>query len=179
MEIKKKHFCIKLLSLLLIATSDIQAANTQDESHLCGRFFYDFELKKFPEVEDWNNSVNENSYRYKKDSHLGAMLISHGFFAVPLGYGRILVINNGKCVVDRVCPSCGERYTKMESCAFNNCYFKIKGRKSNDTIIIKPWKKVEDFLLVFKDSSDLAEYTTLVIECRRLSDPPNDDEYDF
>lgn len=85
-------------------------------------------------------------------------------------------LRGGICKIDRACPTCGEKYTSVEGCAFSNCYYQIKGKKSSGVWVIRPWQRVDDFLHVFDDSQNLNDYKILKFDCRRLSEPKPDDD---
>jgi hypothetical protein len=139
--------------------------------------FYDFERDHEDSHEqNWQNNVPSFHFTRRKSGNFGLMLIDHGTFAIPVGYGNIYLISNGKLANDYFCPSCREKYTKLEGCAFSNCYYKIKGRKFNGTIVTVPWRRIDDKLRVYDNKEKLALWKDLKLECRRLSDPPFEDD---
>lgn len=163
---------VRICGFLMLISLNVQTA----ESHRYTQsIFYDFQYKEGPTQEKWENVKNEVSYRYRSQEHFGAMLIHDGFTAIPLGYGNFDIVKDGIFQIDRTCPGCREKF-RLESCAFNNCYYRIKGKKNNGTWVIRPWAKVNDSLEVFHDTKNLCEYVILKFECRRLTESKPDDD---
>jgi hypothetical protein len=170
-----------LFTVLFLADA---ASATDRNRSVCASFamasFYDFEqLDRDREIENWRTGNNEDAYHYRSPNHFGAMLIdNNGDLAFPLGFGKIDVIKNGTLTRRYFCPGCSSEHFPA-SCAFSNCYYKIRGKKKGGAIVILPWEKIEDRIVLFKNSKRLAEWEALIIECRRLSDPPPPEVDDF
>jgi hypothetical protein len=105
---------MKIMSLFLVIMGlPLQAFNDENRNCNAGSIiFYDFELAdEDNHIEYWASSMSGNSYRNKKAENFGAMLISHGYVPVALGYGKMVIIQNGKNVIDKKCPACKKNMT--------------------------------------------------------------------
>jgi len=58
---------------------------------------------------------------------------------------------------------------------FNNCYYRITGQKTNGKKIKTRWEKIDDRLVIFNNEDSIANWDSLTIESRRLTDPPKED----
>lgn len=174
---KNNHRLCFFVVLLIAGTSAQAMENCHNEHNVCSAIFYDFERTDEPLIEYWEQKENifENWYRCRRPEHFGAMLTSHGFYALPLGYGKFEVIKDGKMLHEYRCEGCNTLYV-LEGCAFSNCFYQIKGQKSNGFTVKSPWKKVEDFLHVFSDKKKFDQYHRMIIECKHLWDTPPDED---
>lgn len=172
----QKMFTLFNLLGLMIASLGMQAAVTRQPQP---GIFYDFEEAEDEgsHIENWRDGIH-NFYHVKKTANLGAVLISEGIWALPLGYGKHVIIKNGKMAIEKNCPNCKSRYSSLEGVAFSNCFYKVKGKKDNGYIVASPWIRVDDFMHVYKNPKKAAKYMDLVFECLQLSDaPPKDDDF--
>lgn len=165
---------MQVLCFLFIASSNTHACHKDDSEGTCSAVFYDFEKDEgLPEIVEWEKDCPfRHHYRNKRPEHFGAVLISHGWVASPVGYGEITIIKDEKFDIEKYCPSCSTKYETFEGCAFNNCYYMIRGEKVNGDYYATAWRKVEDYLNVFHNVKKMANFRHLVFEVRYLNDPP-------
>lgn len=64
MFIRKMALQIRALGFLMIATLNVQAADSDESSYGCSKYFYDFQFRDGPIVQHWENCPNEASYKY-------------------------------------------------------------------------------------------------------------------
>lgn len=170
---KLAFLIINLSALLLNATWAFAGDSSLPD-------FYDFEnLSRDREYVAWDHKPDtvETYYRKKTTEHLGAMLIK-SVIGKPLGYGQFEVMKDGKLLITFCCPNprCNA-ITEMHTCAFNNCYFRIKGQKKDGKKIQTRWEKIDDKLVIFRNGCGMVNWNSLTLETRKLSDPPHDEEF--
>jgi ubiquitin-large subunit ribosomal protein L40e len=81
-----------------------------------------------------------------------------------LGHGKFTIIKNNRYEVDAKCPIC-KKSIVPKTCAFNNCYYRVKGRKSDGgaTLVKSSWRRVGDECLICEERGNTAQYAGLII----------------
>jgi len=93
-----------------------------------------------------------------------------------LGYGSFEVLKAGTFQIDCRCVDlqCNDHVLPVTA-AFNNCKFRIKQRKSNGTNVTTLWRTIGNECLIFNEENNQVPVTRLVIECKQVSEPTEDD----
>lgn len=96
--------------------------------------------------------------------------------ASGLGYGDFILARNGEFVIYPKCKNCNDSFTPTTT-GFCNCYFKLTGRKENNSSWNSGWTRVEGDPLICDESNHTDKFVGYKIECRKLSDPPEDEGF--
>jgi hypothetical protein len=95
-----------------------------------------------------------------------------------LGYGSFEVVTGGKIQIACQCvdPQCNEAVIPVTS-AFNNCKFRIKQLKGNGVKVTTQWQEVGNECLIFDETNNAVPTTRVVIECKKLSEPTEEEDF--